>query len=70
MSSGMYMNVSHESQKRFARLYAYQRYIYIHGAPDDVDLGEPGSAGCVRMRNNDVIELFALVAEGCPVELV
>lgn len=47
----------------------YQRYIYIHGAPDDVDLGQPGSAGCVRMRNNDVIDLFDRVAEGCPVEL-
>ena len=47
----------------------YSRYIYIHGAPDDVQLGTPGSAGCIRMRNGDVIELFDLVAEGCEVNL-
>ncbi|MBI2994318.1 MAG: L,D-transpeptidase [Gammaproteobacteria bacterium] len=45
----------------------YQRYIYIHGAPDDVRMGEPGSAGCIRMRNADVIELFDRVAVGTPV---
>ena len=47
----------------------YNRYIYIHGAPDDVPMGVPGSAGCVRMRNPDVTELFELVGEGCEVNL-
>lgn len=47
----------------------YSRYIYIHGAPDDLKMGEPGSAGCIRMRNNDVVELFELVSEGCEVNL-
>ena len=47
----------------------YHRYIYIHGAPDDVQMGVPGSAGCIRMRNHDVIELFELVSEGCEVNL-
>ena len=47
----------------------YRRYIYIHGAPDDVQMGVPGSAGCIRMRNRDVIELFELVSEGCKVNL-
>lgn len=47
----------------------YRRYIYIHGAPDDVPMGVPGSAGCIRMRNNDVIELFDLVSEGLEVTL-
>jgi len=37
---------------------SHDRYIYIHGAPDDVKMGEPGSRGCIRMRNEDVIELF------------
>ena len=36
----------------------YQRYIYIHGTSDENRIGEPVSAGCVRMRNHDVIELF------------
>ncbi len=47
----------------------YNRYIYIHGAPDDAKLGEPASAGCVRMSNADVIELFNLVSTGCEVQL-
>ena len=40
---------------------SYDRYIYIHGGPDDVAMGIPGSRGCVRMRNDDMIELFDLV---------
>lgn len=46
-----------------------QRYIYIHGAPDDVGMGVPGSRGCVRMRNQDIVELFDLVDVGTPVEI-
>jgi len=44
-----------------------RRYVYIHGAPNDVKMGRPGSHGCVRMRNPDVIELFDLVVTGTPV---
>ena len=36
----------------------HDRYIYIHGTSDEARIGEPVSAGCIRMRNNDVIELF------------
>lgn len=38
-----------------------RRYIYIHGSPDSAQMGVPGSHGCVRMRNADIIELFDLV---------
>ena len=34
------------------------RYIYIHGSPDETPMGIPGSKGCIRMHNEDVIELF------------
>jgi len=34
------------------------RYIYIHGSPDETLMGIPGSKGCIRMHNKDVIELF------------
>lgn len=40
---------------------SHDRYIYIHGSPDDVAMGQPGSRGCVRMNNTDIIELFDLV---------
>ena len=47
-----------------------RRFIYIHGTPDDVPLGIPGSKGCVRMRNVDIIDLFERVAVGTRVEIV
>jgi lipoprotein-anchoring transpeptidase ErfK/SrfK len=47
-----------------------RRFIYIHGSPDRVDMGKPGSIGCIRMRNDDLLELFDLVAPGTPVEIV
>ena len=46
-----------------------RRYIYIHGTPDRVQLGIPGSHGCIRMRNVDLIELFDLVPAGTAVEI-
>jgi lipoprotein-anchoring transpeptidase ErfK/SrfK len=44
-----------------------RRYVYIHGAPDSVPMGIPGSMGCIRMRNTDVIELFDAVSPGTAV---
>ncbi|SFV84671.1 Glutamate synthase [NADPH] large chain [hydrothermal vent metagenome] len=41
-----------------------ERYIYIHGSPDETPMGVPGSKGCIRIRNNDVIELFEKVQIG------
>ncbi len=43
------------------------RYIYLHGTPDDTDMSVPGSHGCVRMRNADIIELYELVSPGTEV---
>ncbi|MDQ1362536.1 MAG: hypothetical protein QG652_396 [Pseudomonadota bacterium] len=45
------------------------RYIYIHGTPEEHLIGTPVSHGCIRMRNADVIELFDLVETGCAVEI-
>lgn len=47
-----------------------QRYIYIHGTPDTEPMGVAKSHGCIRMRNDDVIELFERVPVGCEVEIV
>jgi lipoprotein-anchoring transpeptidase ErfK/SrfK len=41
-----------------------RRYIYIHGSPDSVPMGVPGSIGCVRMHNGDMLDLFDRVAVG------
>ncbi len=46
-----------------------RRFIYIHGSPDSVEMGRPGSIGCIRMRNPDILELFDRVSPGTPVEI-
>ena len=46
-----------------------QRYIYIHGTHDESELGSPLSHGCIRMSNDDVIELFDLVTAGTIVHI-
>jgi lipoprotein-anchoring transpeptidase ErfK/SrfK len=46
-----------------------RRYIYIHGSPDSAVMGRPGSIGCIRMHNRDLLELFELVEAGTPVEI-
>lgn len=47
-----------------------RRYVYIHGSPDSAEMGVPGSHGCVRMRNADIVELFALVPCYTEVEIL
>lgn len=47
-----------------------RRFIYIHGSPDNVAMGVPGSHGCVRMRNSDLLDLFERVEAGTPVEIM
>jgi hypothetical protein len=47
----------------------HARYIYLHGTPDGVPMGIPGSRGCIRMRNADILTLFELVDAGTPVHI-
>lgn len=54
---------------RLGEVDTMRRFIYIHGTPDDVALGSPGSIGCIRMRNRDLVELFDLIAVGTDVNI-
>ena len=47
-----------------------QRFIYIHGCPDEVPLGVPGSHGCIRMGNREVVALFERVPAGTEVRII
>ena len=47
-----------------------RRYVYLHGSPDNVAMGQPGSIGCIRMRNRDIVELFDLIPAYTPVDIV
>lgn len=52
---------------RMGNVDTMRRYIYIHGVPDSKQMGIPNSAGCINMRNNDIVELFDLVESGIKV---
>ena len=45
---------------RLGTVDTMRRYIYIHGSPDSIDIGRPGSICCIRMLNTDLLELFDL----------
>lgn len=49
---------------------AYARYIYIHGTPEEKNLGKPKSYGCIRMSSADVLKLYERVGQGAEVEIV
>ncbi len=54
-------------KNRYGNVDSTWRYIYIHGCPDELMNGEPGSHGCIRMNNEDVAELFDSVEPGLQV---
>jgi lipoprotein-anchoring transpeptidase ErfK/SrfK len=49
-------------KNRYGNVDTTWRYVYIHGCPDHLLQGKPESHGCIRMKNADVIDLFARVS--------
>jgi len=56
-------------KNRGGQVDTMRRYVYIHGTPDSAVLGVPGSHGCIRMRNTDMVDLFDRVPVGTPVNI-
>ncbi|MFP5383232.1 MAG: L,D-transpeptidase family protein [Gammaproteobacteria bacterium] len=56
-------------RNRLGPVDTMRRYIYIHGTPDTEPMGVPLSHGCIRMRNDDLVRLFALVPVGARVDI-
>ena len=56
-------------KNRGGQVDTMRRYVYIHGTPDSAVLGVPGSHGCIRMRNTDLVDLFNRVPVGTPVNI-
>jgi lipoprotein-anchoring transpeptidase ErfK/SrfK len=54
-------------EKQNAR--AYSRNIYIHGTPEERLIGRPASYGCIRMRSQDIAQLFNAVPVGTKIEI-
>ena len=49
---------------------AFRRDIYIHGTPEERNIGRPASYGCIRMRSVDIINLYSQVGAGAQVSIV
>ena len=49
---------------------AFDRNIYIHGTPEEWNIGLPASYGCIRMRSSDIIILYEIVGRGAEVTIV
>ena len=66
----LWLSGSQPGLNRLGCVDTMRRYVYIHGTPDITELGRPGSHGCIRMGNADMIELFERVPAYTPVEIV
>jgi lipoprotein-anchoring transpeptidase ErfK/SrfK len=49
---------------------ALARNIYIHGTPEERNIGSPVSYGCIRMRSSDIISLYQIVGWCAEVTIV
>ena len=65
----LWLSGTQVGKNRLGNVDTMQRYIYLHGVPDDAILGIPRSMGCINMSNHDIEELFDLVEVGTPVAI-
>ncbi len=69
LSRILWLSGTEIGHNRLGKVDTMRRFIYLHGTPDTTRLGSPGSHGCIRMGNRDIIELFDAVPAGTPVEI-
>ena len=67
MSRIMWLEGMEPGHNKGGYVDTYQRYIYIHGTNHEESIGTPTSIGCIRMCNQDIVELFRLVDVGTEV---
>ena len=63
----MWLDGLEDGQNKGGNVDSYKRYIYIHGTHEEGLIGLKASHGCIRMFNEDVIELFNMVKIGTKV---
>ncbi len=64
LSRILWLSGCETGKNRRGQVDSHARYIYIHGTHEEEEIGKPASHGCIRMRNNDIIELFDHVEPG------
>ncbi len=65
----LWLSGKEPGRNRLGDVDTMRRYIYLHGTHELAEMGKPGSIGCVRMRNRDIVELFDLVPPYTEVEI-
>ena len=65
----LWLSGTERGRNRLGCVDTFRRYIYLHGTPPTTQLGVPGSKGCVRMADTDIIGLYDLLPVGTEVEL-
>jgi lipoprotein-anchoring transpeptidase ErfK/SrfK len=65
----LWLSGTQVGRNRMGCVDTFRRYIYLHGTPPTTRLGMPGSKGCVRIANSEIVELFEIVRCGTEVEL-
>lgn len=69
LSRILWLDGMEEGKNRGGTVDSHSRYIYIHGTNEEHLVGKPASHGCIRMKNDDVAELFELVETGTEVRI-
>lgn len=56
-------------RNRLGSVDSMRRFIYIHGCPESEPMGVPRSAGCIRMHEAAILDLFERTPVGTPVRI-
>jgi lipoprotein-anchoring transpeptidase ErfK/SrfK len=69
LSRILWLSGCEPGRNRLGDVDTFRRYIYLHGTPDNEPMGVPLSHGCVRLRNDALIELYDRVPAHCAVQI-
>ncbi|WP_448681979.1 L,D-transpeptidase family protein [Pseudomonas nicosulfuronedens] len=69
LSRILWLSGCEPGRNRMGTVDTFRRYIYLHGTPDCEPMGTPRSHGCIRLRNEDLLELFPQVPLHCRVRI-
>ena len=58
LSRILWLSGKEPGKNRLGNVDTMRRYIYIHGCPDEYEMGRDSTIGCINMKNDDLIELF------------
>ncbi len=66
----MWLSGLEEGKNKGHLIDSFKRHIYIHGTAEEGLIGRPAFNGCIRMKNTDVAELYAMVGVNTLVDII